>query len=278
MRHRHFILAALLLLAGLAGAQELRTKRILIVGDSWAASISAENRDGFPAPDVFDDTLKASGLGAWETQGAKTAWGGRKASGWAKETHLAEIRAELAAHPTIDMVHLIIGGNDYLSAVQQQGFPGLSEGERAAIWKEVTANIRTIVEACLAARENLRVVIADYDYIDAKAAEAFWPMNFQGASPGQLNRWFVELGAHKRVLAEEMDRCEYVDNWGTLQYWFGTPPQTVKLPGGDIDAPMPPGIAPDGIHPNAEAHARLLQNAIDRFYKPWLLAERAGGR
>lgn len=278
MVRRFFILTTMLLLLGLAGAQELRTKRILLVGDSWAASISAENRDGFPAPDVFDDTLKAHGLGAWETQGAKTAWGGRKASDWAKEKHLAEIRAELEAHPTIDMVHLIIGGNDYLTAVQKEGFPGLSEAARAEIWTGIAANIRLIVEACLAVREDLRVVIADYDYLDAKAAEAFWPMNFQGATPGQLNRWFVELGERKRAVAESLERCEYVDNWGTLQYWFGTPPQTVKLPGGDVEAPMPTGISPDGIHPNAEAHARLLGNAIERFYKPWLTAEPSGDR
>lgn len=268
---RSAVLILLTLVPALAYAAE-PVKRILIVGDSWAASITAENRDGFPSPDVFDDTLQANGLGAWETQGKVTAWGGRKASDWAKPENLAQIKRELETYATIDMVHLIIGGNDYLSAVNKPEFRGLTAEERGAIWDGVVKNIQAIVDACLAVRESIRVVIADYDYLDAKAAETFWKMNFHGASPHDLNTWFVELGDKKKALAGKTDRCEYVNNWGTLQFWFGTPAQGVPLPGGDLDAPMPPGISPDGVHPNAAAHAKLLQNAIDQFYRPWLTA------
>src|SRR5690606_35720910 len=80
---RYLLCIHLVVIAGLANADAAPTKRILIVGDSWSTSITAENRDGFPAPDVFDDVLKANGLGAYETQGAVTAWSGRKASDWA---------------------------------------------------------------------------------------------------------------------------------------------------------------------------------------------------
>lgn len=263
-------LSLLLFTAWTVFADETRTKRILIVGDSWATSITAENHDGFPAPDVFDDALIANGLGDFETEGAVTAWSGRKASDWAKPEKLALIRAELKKYPTIDAVHLIIGGNDYLSAVNREGFAQLSDTERTAIWESIAANIKTIVDACLAVRDNIQLVIADYDYLDLQAAEAVWPMNFHGATTTQLNTWFVELGEKKRAIARATDRCEYVDNWGTLQYWFGTPPKAVPVPGGDPTAPMPAGISPDGIHPNAEAHARLLQNAIDLYYKKWL--------
>lgn len=246
------------------------TPRILIVGDSWAMSITAENRDGFPSPDVFDDVLEANGLGRWETRGKVTAWGGRRASSWAKPEHLAEIQSELQRFPSIDLVHLIIGGNDYLAAVQQPGFRNKTAEERGAVWDAIVANIKTIVEACLAVRPDIRVLLADYDYLDATAAHAFWKMDFHGATPRELNSWFVELGGRKRALAAATDRCEYLANWGTLQYWFGDPPQQVQLPGGDVGAPMPPGISPDGIHPNADAHAKLLQNAIDQFYRKWL--------
>ena len=247
-----------------------RTKRILIVGDSWAASISAENRDGFPAPDVFDDTLKANGLGAFETQGKLTAWGGRKASDWAKPKHLAEIRSELLAYPSIDIVHLIVGGNDFLGALNQADFAGKTAEERKVVWDAVARNIQSIVDTCQSVRKDIRVVIADYDYLDHRAAEQFWKMNFHGASVREVNSWFVELGEAKRDIAVATPQCEYIDNWGTLQYWFGEPPRNVPLPGGNLDAPMPKGISPDGIHPNADAHAKLIQNAIDQCYKAWL--------
>lgn len=260
-----------LCLVGFVHAAE-PTKRILIVGDSWAASISAENRDGFPAPDVFDEVLAENDLGAWETQGEVTAWGGRKASDWAKPERLAEITAELEKHPTIDIVHLMIGGNDFLTQALQGNLAGKTPAERQEVWDTIIADIRIIVESCTTVRETIRVTIADYDFLDYEAAREFWKMDFGGATTAELNGWLRELGERKKQLADELDRCEYVDNWGTLQYWFGDPPKSVPLPGGDPAAGMPKGISPDGIHPNAEAHKRLLQNAVDAYYREWLNA------
>jgi lysophospholipase L1-like esterase len=268
---------------GLCGAEPAaKVTRILIVGDSWATSITAENREGFPAPDVFDAALDANGLGMYETRGAVTAWGGRRAADWAKPAHLDEIRAELEAHPRIDFVHLIIGGNDFLSAVREPDFREKTGEERAAVWRRIVADTERIVDACLAARDNLTVVLADYDYLDYGAAEAFWQFDFHGVDTGTLNGWLVELGRCKRALAERRDRCVYVQNFGTLQHEFGVPPHRAPrpgqapefnpYPGGDPACGMPEGISPDGIHPNAEAHARLLQNAIDAVYAPALRA------
>lgn len=268
-------------------------KRILIVGDSWAMSITAENRDGFPANDVFDAALAANGLGHNDTQGAFTAWGGRKASDWARPEHLATIVTELTTYPTIDVVHLIIGGNDFLNLVCTEPVANLrsrtAEQRLAQYWQPIVNAIETIITTCLALRPEIRVVLADYDYLDYSAASAFWGMDFQGASTLELNTWFTELGAAKLALTQSLsrqsaylNRVGYVQNWGTLQYHFGNPPQSVPYPGfppeydpypgGDLSAPMPPGISPDGIHPNDAAHTAMLQNAIDAYYKHWLPA------
>lgn len=267
---------------GTATAQE-KTKRILIVGDSWTMSLTAENRDGFPAPDVFDNVLEKNGFAQYETQGAVTAWGGRQASHWAKPEHCDEIVAELHAHPTIDIVHLIVGGNDFLTAVQKPGFKSKTAQERDAVWTGIQKDVQTIVDTCLGVRDTVRVVVAGYDYLDAVSAHKFWSMDFHGATQTELNSWFTELGRKKLEIARNTPRCEYIQNWGTLQYWFGDPPESVPYPGGppdydpypggDIDAPMPPGISPDGIHPNEAAHAKMLQNAVDQFYAGWLSHE-----
>ncbi|MCC6486295.1 MAG: SGNH/GDSL hydrolase family protein [Candidatus Hydrogenedentes bacterium] len=249
-------------------AQEA-VKRILIVGDSWAASITAENHDGFPAPDVFDEVLAENGLGRFQTQGQATAWGGRKASDWAKPEHLATIKAELEKYPSIDIVHLIIGGNDFLSQAMKGSLAGKSREERQLVWDPIIASIRAIVEFCLAVRPDIRVVIADYDYLDFELARQAWKMDFGTATTAELNTWLKELGDQKKKLAEDTDRCEYVDNWGTLQYWFVEPPKSVARHG-DPAKGMPAGVSPDGIHPTAEAHKRLLQNAVDAHYRKWL--------
>ncbi len=263
------VVILLCITSAVAAPADGKTKRILVVGDSWAMSITPENHDSFPSHDVFGKVLAASGFSNIATQGKVTAWGGRKASDWAKPANLKLIADELRSYPTIDVVHLIIGGNDFLKAVQDPGFITKSRSERDASWNRIKTDVQTIVDTCLAVRTNIQVVIADYDYLDYRAAERFWKFDFHGATVRQLNSWFVELGEKKREIAEHTERCHYVDNWGVLQYWFGSPPKSVPLPGGDINAPMPPGISPDGVHPNDDAHARLLQNAMDKFYKRW---------
>lgn len=268
------VVLVLLFISSVAhGDTDTPVKRILIVGDSWAASISSENRDGFPSPDIFDELLVANGLGRYETQGAVTAWSGRKASDWAKPEHLAEIVAELNRYPDIDMVHLMLGGNDFLAAVHREQFQHATPEDRALIWNKTAHNLQQIVDTCLGVRKEIRVVIADYDYLDYDGAEKFWRKSFHGVPVATLNSWFRELGDVKRALAEATPRCEYLGNWGLLQYWFGTPEKSVPLPGGDPSAPMPKGISPDGIHPNREAHEKLLQHAIDQYYADWLRAK-----
>ncbi|MFA6239717.1 MAG: SGNH/GDSL hydrolase family protein [Candidatus Hydrogenedentales bacterium] len=264
------VMTFIICVAFAVGTAQAKTKRILIVGDSWAMSVSAENHDGFPSKDVFDQVLADSGFPDVETQGKVTAWGGRKASDWVKPKNLSLITQELEAYPSIDIVHLIIGGNDYLTAIQDPTFISKTPEQRSEIWNGIAANIQKIVDTCLAVRSSIRVVIADYDYLDTNAAQTFWHFDFHGASVKQINSWFVELGDKKKEIAAKSERCEYLENWGVLQYWFGSPAKAVSLPGGDINSPMPTGISPDGIHPNDDAHKKLLQNAVDKYYKEWL--------
>jgi lysophospholipase L1-like esterase len=271
-------LALVLFAAAAYGAE--KTKRILIVGDSWTTSLTAQNREGFPSEDVFDQYLEERGFGQFETQGEVTAWGGRKASDWAKPEHLAEIKAELEKYPTIDIVHLIIGGNDFLGNAISGKLAGTTEEQRQVIWDGVIADIRAIVETALSVRDDIRVVLADYDYLNQAQAEVFWKMDFHGTTNEELNAMFVELGRAKMALAQQIPRMEYVQNWGTLYYWFGEPAESVPYPGqtpafepypgGDSTQPMPVGLSPDGIHPNAQAHRKMLGNAFDAFYSKWL--------
>ncbi len=236
--------------------------RILIVGDSWAASIATENRDGVPVPGVFDAVLTENGLGDVRTRGARTAWGGRKASDWAKAKHLEEIREELTAYPSIDAVHLIIGGNDFLVEVFQRGLAAKSEEERESIFAGIVTDVRVIVKSCLAVRDEIRVVIADYDYLDLQPMKKMLKADTGEADNGTLNTWLRELGMMKKVLALEIDRCYYVDNWGTLQKEFGEAE-------GEPELTMPEGVSPDGIHPNEAGHKALLQNALAATYLDW---------
>lgn len=274
-------LGLVLLVAG-AFAAQAQVGRILIVGDSWAMSVATDPVDG---PEYgfgsFDSVLDLNDLGGYGTQGSQTAWGGRKASDWAQASYLARITQELQTYPSIDIVHLILGGNDFLAvAADGVNIMSYTPGERAAFWAAIRDDLQTVVDHCLAQRPDVRVVIADYDYLDAAAATAFWSMDFGGATPRQLNDAFVELGQQKLAIAQGTSRCEYVSNWGVLHSVYNHPVPGLPAPGaapdyspytgGDIDAAMPPGVAPDGIHPNDEAHQYLLERSIDQYYWEWL--------
>ncbi|MDQ1256130.1 MAG: hydrolase family protein, partial [Candidatus Hydrogenedentes bacterium] len=179
------------------------------------------------------------------------------------------------------VVHLITGGIDFLTLAHDRNLKQMTPAERDALWTDVAEHVQIIVDACLAVRPGILMAIADYDYLDLPALERFAGANyFYGATVTEFNGWMVELGRKKLEVARKTDRCEYVQNWGLLQYHLGDPPKAVPLPGaapdyspypgGDCTLPMPAGIAPDGIHPNEKAHTLMVQNAVDRYYREWL--------
>ena len=97
-----------LLLLGVGGGARAQdpTVRILLVGDSWPGFMWAERS--------LRTALNAAGLGTYEEKGDVTAIGGSRASDWAQPAWLQLITDEIGANPTIDIVHLSIGGNDIL--------------------------------------------------------------------------------------------------------------------------------------------------------------------
>jgi len=274
------LLLGLMLLAGAANAQ-VPVKRILIVGDSWAASIATEGY-GQPGFGSFDQALAENGLKGYVTQGEQTAWGGRKASDWVKPENLERITAELSKYHAIDVVHLVIGGNDFLSkAASGVRIASYTPEQRAEMWDAIIADIEKIVNHCLAQRPDIRVLISDYDYLDPAPAEAAYKFDFGGATTKEVNEAFIELGRRKLELARKTPRCAYVSNWGLLQHCYGYPkpglPPPGKAPGyepyfgGDPASPMPPAAhVGDGVHPNNDAHREMLKNCIEQFYRTWL--------
>ena len=238
---RRFVLLALLA-ASVCGAA---TKRILILGDSWAA--------GTWLSKAGDKALAAAGLGEWETEGDGTAIGGSRADQWAanQKGKLDAMHAALEKYPSIDIVHVYIGGNDFLRFALEHDLAKLSAAERKTQWDVICGDIRKLVEDILALRPNLRVVLVDYDYLDpvriSTVYKAGMPGAFFGVPPKMFNEYLVELGHEKRDLAARIPRCYYVENWGV-----------VKQP------------LPDGVHPTPEGFQAVFANVIDKYYGRWL--------
>jgi len=100
--------------------------RILLVGDSWPMFLSTGLFFWYyDNGSAFRDILPQMGYGRWGDLGDRTALGGSMITEWStNEVRYAPpygwiglldlIQRELTEYPTLDIVHLCLGGNDYM--------------------------------------------------------------------------------------------------------------------------------------------------------------------
>ena len=290
LRYKRSIRAVLCLLLAAcfaipAGAAD---PRILVVGDSWAQGIWVGG--------LMDKALAEAGYPDISSVGETTALGGTRADQWVRPDFQHKILDALEAHPTVDMIHLVIGGNDVLRRIKETNiFREWTEEKRVREWKVIAFNVTRIVTWCLDLDQINHVVVGGYDYLNAATADAFFahfdnPFHFGGMTQAQVNDCFIEVEGYKRDMALDIEACTYIHNFGLLQHHFqdppdapapGGPPDYDPFPGGDPDLPSPDAafdrvtlegreFAGDGIHPSSAAHLAMLRNAIQCAYSRFL--------
>lgn len=258
------LLLAVLVIPGLAIAG---APRILLVGDSWAYLLYANKS--------FPKALQEAGFEDTEVLGLYTAIPGSTSKQWTNPAWLQKVTDELNRHPTVDIVHVSLGGNGFLR--QWEG--GMSDAERDAIFQQITNEIEIVVKHILSVRDNIRVSINNYDYVNAT----------HNSTVPELNRAGMVLSAMKRDLAQRLDRVEYIHNYGLMQYHFGIPgvaapgevpypgqaPDFQPWPGGNDAYGNPPEAMLDKIHLSPEGYHVLAKHCVDVLYGKWL-ADDAG--
>jgi hypothetical protein len=267
----------------------------LVVGDSGAAFLVHP-----AAGNIFQKTLDSQGyrdVGVVADEQAAGAGSRADLGASNPKGKLDHLRAVLRNNPTVDIVFVMIGGDDVLRASIGTNLAQLSDEARAKLWSEIVGHIQRLVDAVLACRPNLKVVLCDDDYWNlaetnkSPLKESF--KGFHGISQADLNRFMVELGRRKLELVKQRPvRCLYVQNWGLMQHELGdlqgrSPPRTVPLPGGpplydpypggDPTRPSPArafdqGRLNDGIHLNAAGCTLVVENALKQGLAAWLKA------
>ncbi|HPA42287.1 MAG TPA: hypothetical protein PKV69_09760, partial [Candidatus Hydrogenedentes bacterium] len=221
-------------------------KRILLVGDSWAQ---------WPWDmGAFQAVLNGNyGAGVNEVEGEYTALGGSTAAGWAANftpdegtfpsppghtnmRALDRITWCLNTWPTIDIIHLSISGNDMWS--WRTTWTPEQEDE---LFDAIEANVGAVVSWIRANHPRVKILLADYDYLNITEtctygmAEFNWPAAILAGTLGftvgdiaqnrannqQINQFFARFSARKRDLAQTLDRCDYVQNFGNIQWRAG---------------------------------------------------------
>ncbi len=264
------------LLAVLGGtAAEATTNRVLLVGDSWTGAMWSYRN--------LRDTFVAAGFSDPVEKGDVTAIGGTTASWWAQPANLALITSELNNNPTIDMVHLSMGGNDFLAG-QSSGGWYLTMGSSAenTLFNTIQNNIEIVIQHILNIRPTAHIVICSYDYINLwdtlniQANQLLWA-NLGSPTPRQLNEALIRLGERQRDLAQEYGAAvTYVNNWGQMHLYEGYNavfgPAAYAAPWGHPSYPWEKSTCggnngDDAIHLNDHGYDIIALNCWVNFYR-----------
>ena len=261
--------------------------RLMLVGDSWCGFMWGLRT----FKEIFATNL---GPGRYVEMGNRGAIMGSRAFEFMPDAYnyLEGIVESLEAHPTVDVVVITLGGNDFM-----MGTPGVDplDPDREVEWEDcykdpsledqwlfdkLASDIGIISDAVLAVRQDIRVAIVGYTF--GGRQENFCTIEEQ-------HQGFVGMELAKKALADTKDRVYYVHNLGLMQYHFGTidqPPPVGPYPGSYPDyIPMPGGdptqlvnhdaLFDNDIHLTPEGYLILAQRAFDEFIGQWVSYPRA---
>lgn len=239
------------------------TPRIMLVGDSWAWFMWL-NRS-------FQAALQRAGLDEYEEVGLYTTVPGSTSLQWNNPQWLENITKEYERNPTVDIIHISLGGNGFL----RQWNKDMPTEARDKLFQSITDEIEVVVKHCLALSPNMRVAICGYDYVnDAR----------RNSTVAELNQAGMILAGMKRDMAAKHDRAEYIQSYGLMQHHFGHAPDfgpgEVPLPGqlpdfdpwpgGNKEFGNPPEAMLDKIHLSPDGYARLADLCVETLYARWL--------
>jgi lysophospholipase L1-like esterase len=226
--------------------------RIVVFGDSW----------GVPAATALQQVLIDHGL-ADTVAGA--AVGGETAFDLSRPPGLQYITDNLDAHPDADLVHLSIGGNDFLS----QWNASLTQAQEADLFADILADVETIVDHILMLRPGAQILWSSYDFAR--------PLPL--GTPSEVNAAAIAFSGLAASLADSKGPgLSYGDFNGLMQVTFGfdgvqytvfdpgfaIPPGDPSLP--DPTLPSPAASFIDAIHLTAAGYAILAEAQYDSFY------------
>ena len=270
MQFRFVIIGVVCVLASVcASAGPADVPRILAVGDSWSAFMQL-----FRCFEVaFRDYPGLTGIGQ---RGSQTTLVGGRAQEFNSPAWLGKIQAELLAYPTIDIVHLSLGGNDF---IQDSGWnPGMTPPQVQAIIDGINAHTEAVMDSILAIRPNIRIALCGYD---------FGNHSMGGATIAQMNAVWVQFEQSRLALVQGKSRVWYIHNLGLMQYSYGIPlasipAHSVPYPGGYAQnyVPMPGGnpnyntplvaLMDQDMHLTMPGYDILARRCVDEFYGGWL--------
>jgi len=204
--------------------------RIAIVGDSWGMFTWWFRS--------IKTALQEAGFDHYVEMANESVMGGSKTFQFVNEEQYppaADIRAAimtmLTDNPTIDVVVISLGGNDGMRGTEyvlpedpmkvvDLECPGApDEHNQLLLEKTINQDMNNVIDYILAIRPDIRIVLPSYDfggkYENGQAA--------QGCDLAMQQEGMMALDLYKqRLAATKKGRVFFCNNYGLMQYTFGT--------------------------------------------------------
>jgi hypothetical protein len=255
---------------------------VLLVGDSWSFYMYLDQ--------TLERLFDRRGHGDLRAVGARTARSGSKAKHWTAPDYLVRIDEELAANPTIGVVQVTLGGNDFLAGENGGGwYATMTQQDEDALLATVVANLQVVLDHIHQVDPTLEIVVSLYDYpnfvesltgLGAIFCVDLWE-DLDRPTPEEINLAALRFEDAVANALNSRPRTTYVRHLGTQQFRYGYPsleiaPFTLQPPG-DLQIPSPPEAmrygGADCFHLRKTSYDLLADNLWREFYGPLLDGE-----
>lgn len=295
--------------APLSVPPELIAPRLLLAGDSWAQYMwdDGSHNDIFDRFGHGEKRALSRSLGSDPGPGyagPEYAISGSEARQWADPANypwIANMVAALQANPTIDRVLLSIGGNDVLAGKSGGGWYKQMDldvpGSEAALFDRIHTHTLAIIDAALAVRPDLRVILSSYDYPNfntgifcflyacPKRQDLSRDPNNALITDAELNAMIVTVEQDRIGWTNAHARSDFDQAVGLMHYFYGdgvsapltlprpgqVPPDYNPFPGGN---PARPSIrsnfrnGADPIHLDVEGYEYKIAHETEGIFLP----------
>lgn len=208
-------------------------KDILVLGDSWGVGIN-------------NSITSVAGAAGFTVD--NQAHGGREAADMVTASGLAELTSDLNANLDAKVVHLIIGGNDFLGGWS----PFLSPSEEQDLFDSILNDVQTIANHINTVRPDVETFHMGYEY----------PQPMPPIPVPTINQAILTVSSRQESIVAP--NYTYIEFYGLTQEVFG---YNGNSPDGTSD-PNFPGAATafrDDIHLNQAGYDLYAQAAFDTY-------------
>ncbi len=198
---------------------------------------------------------------------ARLSFPGVESYRYLEEAYLQKLDRTLNRYPTIDIIHLSLGGADVLHDMA----PNLDPMDQERFIREnVLPNIDALLHHLEQKYPGKHVVFVSYDYINFrdtrsnhKRTQARWEQLGQ-PEPVEMNHLMSRLTELQQEVVQRHPGVTFIDYVGRTKLLAGAPSNLLE--------PTPAAFLwKDGMHLSREGNTRLAEYCLDQAYKEWLL-------